>query len=714
MKKIFIALFVFICLPLFAQKDVNKKTTADTLKYEIGQVTVTATRYPENILEVPYAVSIILKDQLQNLKGYGLDEALSTVPGVLAQSRAGNQDIRIVIRGFGARGAGDRSNSGTSRGIRIMLDGIPETEPDGRTSFDNIDLSLADNLEVIRSNSSALWGNAGGGIINVSSVPNFDEPFVSFGGMMGSYGLQKYTLKSGAVFGAGKLSVAISSSTFDGWRAHSASKRTVVNANIISNLGVRTKLGVYLVGASNIFHIPGPLTQAQFDADPTQANSTYAARDERRYNRLGRIGVTLDHEINDMHEFSGMAFINPKYLQRSERGTFRDFTRYHAGGSLIYRNNLSLSSNVTNKLTVGIDEAYQDGAILFYSLSADNGRGGTLKDNKREGANTFGAFVQTEVRVGEDLSILLGGRYDDVTYISESFIDPALGLQKKSFTQITPKAGVTYMFSPTHSLYANLGGGVEVPAGNETNPAGTYGQDTVYLLNPLLEPITSTTVEVGTKQLMYIGYNSFIKAVSYDVALYYIVVNNDIIPYRGGRFYFTAGKTDRMGIETGLNLQMDYGLSLQGSFTYSQNKYKEYMVDSAHYGNAGHYADFKDKKVAGLPDVFYYAGLNYAPEFLHGVYVGFSVNGMGKYFVDDANTMEVPSYNILNAMIGIKNAIKLSDHLDLSGFISVNNLTDAKYAASAFINPDVVSGVPVFLEAGLPGNIVASLSFGIH
>jgi iron complex outermembrane recepter protein len=715
MKNLLFILMFIINISILAQTEIKNVSKTDTLKHQIGQVTITATRYPENILEIPYAVSILTNEQLKNLKGYGLDEALSTIPGVLSQSRSGNQDIRIVIRGFGARGSGDRSNSGTSRGLRIMLDGIPETEPDGRTSFDNIDLSLADNLEVIRSNSSALWGNASGGIVNISSVPFFESPFVSVGGMSGSYGLQKYTLKTGAVLGVGKLSIAISNSNFDGWRIHSGSKRTVINANLVSNLSDKTKLGVYLVGASNLFHIPGPLTQAQFDADPQQSNPTYLSRDERRYNRLGRIGITLDHSLNDMHEFSGMVYLNPKYLQRSERGTFRDFTRYHTGGNFIYRNNLNFSKDVTNKLTVGLDEAYQDGAILFYGLTPTNGRNSNdLRDNKREGANTFGAFVQTEVRVGENLSILVGGRYDDVTYYSESYLDTTLGLQQKSFTHFTPKAGITYMLSPTHSIYANLGGGVEVPAGNETDPAGTFGQDTVYLINPLLEPITSSTVELGTKQLMYVGNNSFVNSVTYDVALYYIIVNNDIVPYRGGRFYFTAGKTNRMGVEAGLNLQMEHGLSLQGSFTYSQNKYKKYSVDSVHYGNPGHIADYKDNKVAGIPDVFYYAGINFAPDFFHGVYIGFSVNGMGSYFVDDANKIEVPSYNIFNATIGIKNAIKLSDNIDLSGFISFNNLTDTKYAASAFINPDLVGGKPVFLEAGLPRNIVASLSFGFH
>src|SRR3989337_2081804 len=166
-----ILMVVSACIRISAQDnaEVSKK---DSLFYEMNQVTVTATRYAESIMEVPYAVTIKSKDDFNNIKGYGLDEVLSSVPGVLAQSRNGNQDVRIVIRGFGARGSGDRSNSGTSRGIRILVDGIPETEPDGRTSFDLIDLTLVQNIEVLRSNVSAVWGNASGGIINISRFLN--------------------------------------------------------------------------------------------------------------------------------------------------------------------------------------------------------------------------------------------------------------------------------------------------------------------------------------------------------------------------------------------------------------------------------------------------------------------------------------------------------------------------------------------------------------
>ena len=711
MKKI---LLLFIVSASFIQAQQNRsKSQTDTLTYELKQISVSATRYAEQILELPYAVTILQSKQLKNLRGYGLDEALSTIPGVLAQSRSGNQDVRLVIRGFGARGAGDRSNSGTSRGIRVMIDGIPETEPDGRTSFDQIDLSIADNIEVIRSNASAIWGNAAGGVVNLSTVPSGSENSLSLRALAGSFGFNQLQLSGSTNFRNGKIFSSLSNSNLEGWRKHSSSYRALLNFGIVSFLDDMTKLGLFVSGTSNMFHIPGPLTQKQFDADPTQSNSTYEQRDERRFNRLGKVGITLDHEFDSSNGISGMIFVNPKYLQRSERGTFRDFTRYHLGGNFIYNNHSSLSSSIQNKFIVGIDEAYQDGAILFYSLSSTNSRGNELKDNKREGANTFGAFVQDEVVLDEKLSLIVGARYDNISYYSESFITAGYGLQIKTFEKITPKAGITYRLSETQSVYANLGGGIEVPAGNETDPAGTYGQDKVFLINPLLEPIVSTTYELGTKHLVSLEKNNFVKSFYYDLALYLIDVKNDIIPYRGGRFYFTAGKTQRTGIELGTAVQFNNGFSFNGAFTFSNNKYQDYRVDSVHYDlkKTGKFADYSGNKVAGIPELFYNFGLTYSPSELHGVFISIGLNGIGKYYVDDANTLSVPSFNVLNATIGLNKPIEVAGGFSVRGFLTVNNLFDLKYASSAFINPDIVNNEAVFLEPGMPRNFVLSISF---
>ena len=682
----------------------------DSAKYQLQPVTVTALRYAEQALKVPLAITILNTADLQNVRGYGLDDVLKFVPGVLAQSRFGNQDIRITIRGFGARGAGDRSNAGTSRGIRVLLDGTPETEPDGRTSFDFIDLASAHSIEVIRSNASAVWGNAAGGVINISSVPAFDESFLTPQIASGNYGLRRYGLQAGTYMGSSKLALSVTNTTFDGWRANSSSERTLLNASLISIPGERTKIAVYLAGTENKFFIPGPLSQAQFEANPKQANATYLSRNERRHNRLGRIGLTLDHDLDATHGFSAITFIEPKFLQRSERGTFRDFNRYHVGGNLLYRFTHAFSASVRSKLQIGADEAYQDGAILFYSLSPTNERGATLQQNKREGANTFGAFIQEELSLGSALNLVLGARYNDVTYHSEDFINPNLQ-GKKSFSGWTPKAGLNYQLSPAHSLYVNFGKGIEVPAGNETDPISTFGQDLVYLINPLLEPIRSTTFEIGMKQIFAPAGNPLLRSLSYDLAVYRIKIKDDIIPYRGGRFYFTAGETRRQGIEIGATGRFDYGLSLRTALTFSSNKYVEYKVDSVHYSRPGKFADYGDNEVAGVPKAFYSAGLRFAPPQLGNAYVEIDVQGIGEYFVDDGNVTSVPAYNILNLTVGLEKPLRLSENFNLHGFVGVNNLSNKKYAASAFINPDIVGGVPLYLEPGLPRNYVIGISF---
>lgn len=682
--------------------------SSDSVRYQIAPITVSALRYAQPILKTPMAVNTLNAEELQIRRGYGMEEALQAVPGVLAQTRSGNQDIRITIRGFGARGAGDRSNAGTSRGIRVLVDGMPTTEPDGRTSFDLIDLTTAEGLEVIRSNASAIWGNAAGGVINISSTPLFESNFLTARTLQGSFGFNKYVLQSGMKLGTAKLSIALLRNDFTGWRQNSASERTLVDIDFIAHPSAQTRLGVFLIGTYNKFFIPGPLSLAQYQADPKQANATYLARSERRMNRVGRIGVTLDHDVSVAHGFSGQVFMEPKFLQRSERGTFRDFTRYHVGGNASYRFAHDFSSSVKSKFQIGLDEAYQDGAILFYSLSSNNERGSTLRDNKREGANSFGAYMQEDLSVSQALNFVLGLRYNDVTYHNESFINENLE-GKKSFRRWTPKIGATYQLTPMHSVYANWGSGVEVPAGNETDPAGTFGQDTVFALNPLLEPIQSNTFEVGMKQVL-VSSQSLLRGLSYDVAAYYISIDNDIVPYRAGRFYFTAGKTRRYGAEAGVNAQFEGDLSVQAAFTYLNSRYVNYSVDSVHYGNAGRFAVYDDNKVAGIPNVYYNAALRFAPEQLHSAFVELSLQGVGNYFVDDANSTTVPAYNLLNLTLGLAKPLRLAENFSLSGFIGVYNLTDEKYISSAFINPDIVNGEALYLEPGLPRNFVIGVS----
>jgi iron complex outermembrane receptor protein len=696
----------FLAGTLSAQTEVAK----DSAGVEIPPVTITAQRNATSIFETPLAVTVVNKAKMENKRGYSLDDAVADVPGVFAQSRYGASDVRITIRGFGARGAGDRSNAGTTRGIRVLIDGIPETEPDGRTSFDLVDLAAASRIEVVRSNSSAMWGNAGGGVIGISTVPEFNRSFASFQQLVGSYGFLRTAIASGTKLGPASLAVTFTNTMQDGYRAHSDSRRALINASLTSPLGTATDFGLFMTAANDLFHIPGPLTMAEVENDPRAANATYASRDERRHNRLGRAGLTLRHSFDDISTLSGMVYVNPKVLQRSERGTFRDFNRYHLGGNLVYRAQYAVNSTLSASTTVGADRAFQDGTILFYSLASDGTRGKDLRDNKGESAANTGVFAQQELDFGR-LSLDLGARWDEIRYDYKSFINPRLDVAK-NFSRVSPKVGVNFRVSPTHNFYANVGGGVEAPAGNETDPASTFGQDTVTAINPLLDAIRSTTFEAGTRHMLPVHAGPF-SFVSYDAALYHTNVTNEIVPYRGGRFYFTAGKVRRQGAELSASLLGGNDLSVAGSLTMSRYRYVEYTVDSVHYGVPGRFADYAENEQAGVAGLIYTASVGRGLGEVLPLRLQFGMRGVGDYFVDDANIVEVPGYTTFNATLSTSNSIQVG-RIGLKAFLTVENLADKRYIGSAFVNPDVVGGVPVVFEPGTGRSVILSVSVAPH
>ena len=406
--------------------------------------------------------------------------------------------MRLTIRGFGARGQGDRSNAATIRGIKVLVDGFPETEPDGRTSLDIIDLTAANRIEVIRSNASTLFGNASGGVVNVETTPWFVDPYFEVHAITGAFGLRKTSLAGGTLVGEGRLSLNLSRTVNDGWRTHSGTNSTQLGSSFVFTATEATRISLLLSAASNRYDIPGPLTRAQFGDDPSQANPQYHTRRERRYNRVARLGVKSLSEVDASHTVEVLAYLTPKFLERSERNTYRDFTRLHFGGGAVYRWH---PEELPWQLTAGADAATQDGAILFYNLVGGD-RGDSLRTNKREAASAVGGFVQGEWRALPSLSLVAGGRFDRQVYVSQDFPAGRRMVPREArlvFEHFTPTVAALYRISANHSAYLRIGGGLETPAFNEVDPPPSIPD---ARLNPLLKPMTSTTVEVGAREFL--------------------------------------------------------------------------------------------------------------------------------------------------------------------------------------------------------------------
>ncbi len=229
------ALLLATVLALSVRPAAAQRPVADSV-YRLPDITRSIRRDSLDRLRFAGALSQLLLDQTAGVSGR-LDQAFLLIPGVLAQSRSGGVDLRITIRGFGARGAGDRSNAGTMRGVRVMIDGFPETEPDGRTALDLMDLGTATSMQVLRSNASATWGNAAGGVISLSTMPLGSDRDPSTQLTLGGFGLRRSVTRYAASIGGSTIYGGLTRTVQDGWRENANGARSLLNLGFAGAVG---------------------------------------------------------------------------------------------------------------------------------------------------------------------------------------------------------------------------------------------------------------------------------------------------------------------------------------------------------------------------------------------------------------------------------------------------------------------------------------------
>lgn len=217
---------VVLASPVWAQVPSSGEAVLPTVE-------VSAPRLARELYATPAAVSTLAHEDLaQGRQRVRLDEALNRVPGVFLQNRDNfAQGQRIAIRGFGAR-----APFGV-RGITVMVDGIPYTLPDGQAQLDAIDLDSAERIEVIRGPSSVLYGNAAGGVIDVTTADGRDSPGTRLRMGAGSDGYQKVALQNGGVQGDWSHHVSLTALSIDGYREQSSTEKYLLNAKLRRELG---------------------------------------------------------------------------------------------------------------------------------------------------------------------------------------------------------------------------------------------------------------------------------------------------------------------------------------------------------------------------------------------------------------------------------------------------------------------------------------------
>jgi iron complex outermembrane recepter protein len=627
-------------------------------------------------LDLPFAVSVQTPDSSRpGQRHLSLDETLSIIPGLSVSNRNNpSQDPRISIRGFGARSAFG------VRGIRVLRDGLPLTLPDGQTPVDYMDLESVGRVEVMRGSASSLYGNAGGGVVDIRTsdplpVPVSGEARLS----TGAFRTRRFVAKSGGTAGGFSYQGNVARVESDGYREYSRQRTTNGFGRLSLDAGGGSYALEWLGLKTPLAQNPGSLTRAQFDADPRMADPLSIRKAARKEVTQSQLGLTGRQNFT-LGEVEASAYAGTRSLSNPLTFGIADVGRTISGGNVRATLPLSLLGE-DHRLTAGTELQLQNDLRLNYT-NCNNippptvptatcpdpaSERGSVTLNQRELISSIGSYLRDEMALGDRYTLTGAARTDAVRFEVKDRLINATNPDdsgRRLLHAISPMVGLLARLSPLQSAYANISSAFETPTATElgNQPSGAAG------INQDLKPQRSITYEAGLKGTRTAGWQ-------YSAAVFATRVQDELIPYDipasgGRRYYRNAGRTSRRGIELGTGLTAG-ALDLGGAYTYANYRFVDFTVDTAHYAG---------NRIPGIPRQTLQASAAVRSGVGTLVAEATVADGM---FVNDANSESSPGYAIVNARLVSIASMGLSAAEITLG---VQNIFNRRYVSSVNVN----------------------------
>ncbi len=667
-------------------------------------VVITATRVETPAFEVPASIdrvdgSWIRADRLQ----VNLTESLGAVAGLQARDRQNYaQDVQISVRGFGAR-----STFGI-RGVRLYVDGIPATLPDGQGQLSNLDLASVDRIEVLRGPFSALYGNSSGGVIQAFTEEGRGPPTLALSLAAGSDGVRRSGLKLSGQ--QGRLGYVISTSQFEteGWRPHSAAERRLANVKLNGSLNDDTRLSLVANWVSLPYaQDPLGLTRAQFDANPRAVDPVALNFDTRKTVEQRQLGLVAEHRLHAAGKLQLTLYGGERSTEQFQAipaatqanalhpGGVIQLARDYSGTDLRWQ--LPLGSNATVTAGLAYDNLREHRLGRQNFIGSTLGVEGALRREERNRVSNFDQYLQLSWKPAAPLSLDLGLRRSSIRFASvDHYIvgnNPDDSGQMR-FRATLPVAGLSYALSPRLRVYAALGQGFESPTLNEL----AYRADGGTGLNLALGAARSKNAELGLKARLPGGGEL-------NLALFGVNTRDEIVTLSnvGGRSTFTnAGASTRRGWEASWAAVWAGDLELRAAVTHLDARYRDgFLTCAATPCTTPTQQIPAGNRIPGVARISAYGSAAWAPPV--GWRAGIELRASGRVYVNDLNSDAAAGYHVVNLNAGY--AFKLGRG-EIALFARVDNVFDKVYAGSLIVN----EGNSRFFEPALPRTWLAGIN----
>ena len=577
-----------------------------------------------------------------------IEKELNNVPGVwLTNNSNAAQDYRISIRGFGSRA------SFGIRGIRILLDGIPQTTPDGQSQIDQLPLHLIQQSEVIRSAAGSRHGNSSGGVLSFFTE-NANQNQANIRLQHGSFGLY-YTDATihHHLSENSKITGSLNFNKFDGYREHAGfENRSVFVKYTYQKNNVLNKLSILHFDSPYAFD-SGGLTLEEVNHNRSQGrerNIVYDAGESVRQSQIAwRYKTPFKRgEVETTVHYSSRVFNGNLPF---ENGGIVKLERDFYGGTLLYR---TTKENHFGKGIIGLDfQNQRDNRRRYKNLS---GIKGDQTMSQIEGFYSASGFGIWSITLGKYI-LDLGLRYDNNQVSLQNRFNSSDEKYNKNYSRISPHAGLLWKSNETTSWFTSIGSGFEVPTLNElsSNPLGNG-------FNPSLGPMTFNSLDIGLRKNLN-NYN--FEAVCFLTKAVNELIRYELQDFPEQNFYRNLGESTRFGFE----FDADYKLKKNNLLYCSLSIASYRFIDETFENN-----------IPGIPSKTGNLGWIYS---VNGWKASIDGQYIGEFYADDENSITIDEHEVINFEIQKKLSIG-SSSIEIG--LSIFNMTNVKYYDNIRIN----------------------------
>lgn len=649
----------------------------------LDRVQVTATRIPQEPEDVPAAVSVVAMREPRDVLGATLSDYASGIPGVLARSRQNfAQDEQLSIRGFGTRA------SFGIRGVRLYVDGIPATMPDGQGQLSHFPLRDAARVEILRGPFSALYGNAAGGVLQLFTVDGTTPHELGVEAAIGSDANRRVGVELRDARGAVDYVLGLNHFATDGYRDHSRAERTLFNGKMNLEVGdTAITLVANALSAPNALD-PLGLDRAQFVADPRQAIDAAHRFNTRKSVSQRQVGATLERAF-DRSQVRLLAYAGqrettqflaiPVATQANplSGGGVVDLSAPYAGLDARW----TQSSQWAGKpfewiLGVSLDGQRQDRHGYENFIGAQLGVRGALRLSQEDDVRAFDQYAQTTWHPTDDWTLMAGVRHSDIRFRSRDRYVTATNPDDSGevrYRATSPVVGVGWKPSAHWHWFAAWGRGFETPTFNELAYRSDGGSGPHFALRAA----RTRSAEAGVKFRRGDATSEFVlfRADTHDELT--------VATSSGGRTTFqNAGDARRQGLEWSARVPLSARWLGELAVTWTDATFRDdFLACSGTPCPVATIPVAAGTRIPGVPRTHAYGAVQYGET--EGWHLRLQAQHVGAVRTNVIDEEEAAAYTVFGASTGY--GFRRRDG-DGRVFLAVGNLFDRRHAGSVIVN----------------------------